>query len=227
RTLPRDSTVVTRENIASFFTSRWARAGSWRHRSRWRTSSDTSRSSVGSAYWNSSVGKRACCARSSIGSTSESRLRVEIGDQQPATMLAATLRQALDTIRADRRWAVLTMFGIIWGTASVVLLVGWGIGVHGMIDRGMQKIGKNLVYVMPGRVGEDLSPADERRTLSFDLDDAEAVRLSARRAELGSAEVLLWLYRRPGETRPTLDLPGLGPAQQELRGVPPAGGRVL
>ena len=91
-------------------------------------------------------------------------------------MLIATIRQALDTMRVHRRWALLTMFGIIWGTASVVLLVGWGVGVQGMVERGMQKIGKNLVYVFPGRVGEDLSPADDRRVLTFDLDDAAAVR---------------------------------------------------
>ena len=142
-------------------------------------------------------------------------------------MLLATLRQALDTMRLHRRWAVLTMFGIVWGTASVVLLVGWGIGVHGMVDRGMQKIGKNLVYVLPGRVGEDLSPADERRTLTFDLDDAAALRTSARRAELVSAEVLLWLYVRSGATGRTIDVRGIEPAMQSLRGTELAAGRYI
>lgn len=142
-------------------------------------------------------------------------------------MLLATIRQALDTMRLHRRWAVLTMFGIVWGTASVVLLVGWGIGVHGMVDRGMQKIGKNLVYVLPGRVGEDLSPADERRTLTFDLDDAAALRASARRAELVSAEVLLWLYVRYGATGRTIDVRGIEPAMQPLRGAELAAGRFI
>jgi putative ABC transport system permease protein len=142
-------------------------------------------------------------------------------------MLLSTIRQALDTMRAHRRWAVLTMFGIIWGTASVVLLVGWGVGVHGLVDRGMQKIGKNLVYVLPGRVGEDLSPADERKTLTFDRDDAEAVRVSARRAELVSAEVLMWLYVRYGATGRTTDVRGIETPMQELRGVRLAAGRFI
>jgi putative ABC transport system permease protein len=142
-------------------------------------------------------------------------------------MLLATIRQALDTMRLHRRWALLTMFGIVWGTASVVLLVGWGIGVHAMVDRGMQKIGKNLVYILPGRVGEDLSPADERRTLTFDLDDAQAVRASARRAELVSAEVFLWLYVRRGATGRTIDVRGIEPPMQPLRGVSLAAGRFI
>ena len=67
-------------------------------------------------------------------------------------MVLEIVRQALDTMRTHRRWAMLTMFGIIWGTASVVLLVGWGVGVHDMSDRGIQRVGKNLVYIFPGRV---------------------------------------------------------------------------
>ncbi len=142
-------------------------------------------------------------------------------------MLLATIRQALDTMRLHRRWALLTMFGIVWGTASVVLLVGWGIGVQGMVDRGMQKIGKNLVYVMPGRVGEDLSPAAERRYLTFDLDDVAAVRASARRAELVSAEILMWLYVRHGATGRTIDVRGIEPDMQPLRGARLVAGRFI
>lgn len=142
-------------------------------------------------------------------------------------MLLATIRQALDTMRTHRRWALLTMFGIIWGTASVVLLVGWGIGVQEMTQRGLQKIGKNLVYVMPGRVGEDLSPAAERRYLTFDLDDVDAVRTSVRRAELVSAEILSWLYVRYGATGRTVDVRGIEPDMQALRGVRVAAGRPI
>jgi putative ABC transport system permease protein len=142
-------------------------------------------------------------------------------------MLLATIRQALDTMRTHRRWALLTMFGIIWGTASVVLLVGWGVGVQGMVERGMQKIGKNLIYVMPGRVGEDLSPADDRRTLSFDLDDAAAVRASARRADLVSAEIMLWMYVRHGSTGRTTDVRGIESDMQPLRDARLAAGRFI
>jgi putative ABC transport system permease protein len=142
-------------------------------------------------------------------------------------VLLATIRQALDTMRTHRRWALLTMFGIIWGTASVVLLVGWGIGVQNMTQRGLQKIGKNLVYVMPGRVGEDLSPAAERRYLTFDLDDVEAVRASVRRAELVSAEILMWMYVRYGATGRTADVRGIEADMQALRGSRLAAGRLI
>jgi putative ABC transport system permease protein len=142
-------------------------------------------------------------------------------------MLVAVVRQALATMRLHRLWAALTMFGIVWGTASVVLLVGWGIGVHGMVDHGLQKVGKNLVWFLAGRVGDDLSPADERRTLTFDMDDVKAVRAKARRVEVVSAEVQHWMHARFADTGRNVDVRGVEPPMKELRGVTLAAGRFF
>ena len=142
-------------------------------------------------------------------------------------MLLETIRQALYTMRLHRRWAALTMFGIVWGTASVVLLVGWGVGAHLMTDRGLQKVGKNLVYIMAGRVGSDLSPADERRVLHLEMDDVDAVRASARRIEVASAEVLQFMLVRYGAESRIVDVRGIEPVMQQLRGVTIAAGRFI
>ena len=142
-------------------------------------------------------------------------------------MLLEIIRQALDTMRLHRRWAALTMFGIIWGTASVVVLVGWGVGTHRMTDRGIQKVGKNLVFIMPGRVGEDLSPADERRMLHLEMPDVEELRARARRVELASAEVLTFVLARHGANTRIVDVRGVEPVMRDLRGVSLAAGRFL
>ena len=141
-------------------------------------------------------------------------------------MLLAIIRQALATMGQHRRWAALTMFGIIWGTASIVLLVGWGVGVQGMVEVGLQKVGKNLVFVIPGRVGEDLSPAEERRVLTFDLDDVKAVRAATRYGELVGAEVELWKYVRNGSRGRVADVRGIDPTIQQLRATTVAVGAV-
>lgn len=142
-------------------------------------------------------------------------------------MLVEIVRQALETMRQHRRWALLTMFGIVWGTASVVLLVGWGVGVHDMSDRGIQKLGKNLVWLLPGRVGEDVSPADERRTLSFKMDDVAAFRKAAFRAELVSAQLSQWMHARHGSSGHNVLVRGVEPPMRELRGVALAAGRFI
>jgi ABC-type antimicrobial peptide transport system permease subunit len=137
------------------------------------------------------------------------------------------IRQALDTMRLHRRWAALTMFGTVWGTASVVLLVGWGVGAHHMTDNGIQEVGKNLVFILPGRIGEDLAPADERRVLHFEMQDVEAVRAAARRVEFASAEVFLFALTRYGGNNRMVDVRGVEPAMQTLRGVSMAAGRFI
>jgi putative ABC transport system permease protein len=142
-------------------------------------------------------------------------------------MLLGVVRQALDTMWLHRRWAALTMFGIVWGTASVVLLIGWGVGVHGLLEVGMQKVGKNLVWLLPGRVGEDLSPADERRMLYLEREDVEALRASARRAALVTGELQTWMYARRGATGRNVHVRGVEPVMRQLRGVSLAAGRFL
>jgi len=142
-------------------------------------------------------------------------------------MLFEITRQALDTMRAHRRWAALTMFGIVWGTASVVLLVGWGVGAHRMTNAGLQKIGKNQVYIMAGRVGADLSPADERRVLHLEMQDVAAVRASARRVELASAEISDFMLAHRGATSRMIDVRGIEPVMQQLRDVTVAAGRFI
>ncbi|MBI3783122.1 MAG: ABC transporter permease [Deltaproteobacteria bacterium] len=142
-------------------------------------------------------------------------------------MLLETIRQALDTMRLHRRWALLTMFGIVWGTASVVLLVGWGVGAHHTTDAGMQKVGKNLVFILPGRVGEDLTPADDRRMLHFEIADVEALRAGARHVEYASAEVLDFLLARHGAESRLVDVRGVEPQMRELRDVSLASGRFI
>src|SRR5438128_9847786 len=109
-------------------------------------------------------------------------------------MLFAIIRQALYTMRLHWLWAALTISGILWGTASVVLLIGWGVGVHRMVETGLQRIGKNLVYISAGRIGEDLSPAEERRALVLDLDDAHAYRELARKVSISSAEIMEFMF---------------------------------
>ncbi|HYB92268.1 MAG TPA: ABC transporter permease [Candidatus Binataceae bacterium] len=130
-------------------------------------------------------------------------------------------------MRLHRLWALLTIAGIVWGTASVVLLVGWGVGVHQMIDGGMQKIGKNLIYTLPGKVSEDLSPADNRRQLSFELDDARALRAAARHIEIMSAEIQDFEYATHGANTHLVDVRGIELEAMGLRGVSIAQGRWI
>ncbi len=65
--------------------------------------------------------------------------------------LVEILRQVFSTFRAHKMRSFLTMFGIIWGIASVIILVGLGKGF--MVDQKehMKTLGKDLVIMWGGR----------------------------------------------------------------------------
>ena len=102
------------------------------------------------------------------------------------------VRQAFRLLWAHKVRALLTLFGLVWGTAAVIFLVGWGSGVQTMTARGFDKTGKNLGQVWAGRIGEDFTPAVDRRELWFSWQDVLAVRRS------GAAEREPGGYCTPG-----------------------------
>jgi putative ABC transport system permease protein len=137
------------------------------------------------------------------------------------------VRQALRQLRAHRTRSLLTMFGLLWGTASLIVLVAWGQGLRVMLERGFFKTGKNMGEVWAGTLSDDYTPTVDRRYLWFTTDDLETLRRRARLPELiaGEAEdVLPAAYRQRSLT---VDVRGIEPEVMVIRGVPLAAGRGI
>lgn len=141
--------------------------------------------------------------------------------------LVEAAREALRTLRTSWLRTVLTLFGIVWGTASVVFLLAWGEGVRGMLEDAYLRVGRNLVHVMPGHVGEDFTPAADRRLLWFTLDDVDAVRARARLSALVLPESQFFREIVFRQTSAALNVRGVTPEHVALRGVRIAAGRAL
>ena len=60
-------------------------------------------------------------------------------------------KQTLATLRAHKMRSFLTMFGIVWGIASVIILVGLGMGFSKDQKKRMETLGKDLVIIWGGR----------------------------------------------------------------------------
>ena len=61
------------------------------------------------------------------------------------------LQQAFGAMRHDLRKTVLTMLGMAWGIATVVLLLAYGEGFGRAINNIFQSFGAKAVGVFPGR----------------------------------------------------------------------------
>jgi putative ABC transport system permease protein len=136
-------------------------------------------------------------------------------------------REALRLLVAHRLRSTLTLFGLVWGTASVIFLVGWGRGVRDKLELGFFKAGRNMGEVWAGHVSEEFSPAADRRFLWFTPDDLAALRRRARLPELVAGETWEMLPAAFRGRGLNVDLRGIEPEMMEIRGVPVAAGRGI
>src|SRR5712692_3574525 len=66
-------------------------------------------------------------------------------------MTAELAKQAYNALRYNRRRTLLTMLGMAWGIATVVLLLAYGAGFERGLWSAFRSFGTNLVFIFPGR----------------------------------------------------------------------------
>lgn len=89
-----------------------------------------------------------------------------------------SLRLALSGIFENRVRTFLTMLGIIIGIASVIAIMSIGAGAQSLITGSLEKMGTNLIGVLPGKANDKGPPAGALgiRITTLTADDAEALR---------------------------------------------------
>src|SRR6516225_2287029 len=88
-------------------------------------------------------------------------------------MLKDILGQAWEAMIFNRRRTAITMVGMAWGIATVVLLLAYGAGFTRAIEAIFEQWGTNIIGVFPGRTSEqaggDKAGAQVRLTME-DID---------------------------------------------------------
>ncbi len=86
------------------------------------------------------------------------------------------LRHAYDAMRHDLRKTVLTMLGMAWGIATVVLLLAYGDGFGNAIQNIFESFGATAVGVFPGRTSQEAGGNKAGAPVRFTNDDVELLR---------------------------------------------------
>jgi putative ABC transport system permease protein len=68
------------------------------------------------------------------------------------------------------------MFGIIWGTMTVILLLAFGVGVHKQMSKNMHGIGEGIAIVWPGRTSIPFEGYGRERRIRLNENDIELIR---------------------------------------------------
>ena len=86
------------------------------------------------------------------------------------------LSQAVAAMRHDLRKTLLTMAGMAWGIATVVLLMAYGNGFGTAITNIFQSFGATAVGIFPGRTSQQVGGNKAGMPVRFTNDDIELLR---------------------------------------------------
>jgi putative ABC transport system permease protein len=90
-------------------------------------------------------------------------------------MFRDLLQEAYAAMRHNRRRAALTMLGMAWGIATVVMLLAYGDGFGQACANIFANFGTKLVIVVPGRTSMQAGGQKSGAEVRFTLDDIEAL----------------------------------------------------
>jgi putative ABC transport system permease protein len=88
-------------------------------------------------------------------------------------MLMDILGQAWEAMVYNRRRTAITMIGMAWGIATVVLLLAYGAGFSRAIEAIFEQWGTNMIGFFPGRTSEQAGGDKAGVRVRFTLDDVD------------------------------------------------------
>jgi putative ABC transport system permease protein len=93
-------------------------------------------------------------------------------------VLRDILSQAWEAMVYNRRRTAITMIGMAWGIATVVLLLAYGAGFNRAIENIFAQWGTNLIGFFPGRTSQQAGGDKAGVKVRFTLDDVDRVENS-------------------------------------------------
>ena len=138
------------------------------------------------------------------------------------------LRQLLRDTQSQKLRTLLTLFGIIWGTAAVSLLLAFGDGLREQLLKSSAGIGNNVVIGWPSRTSKPYEGMGKGRRIQLDEDDIRIIRQKAYGLGAISAEHMQGMKLQHGSKVLSVSVSGVDPDFAEIRNlIPDTGGRFI
>ncbi len=134
--------------------------------------------------------------------------------------------QSLQNLRANKLRSFLTMFGILWGMISVVVLSATGEGFRRGNDKVLLELGKNIGIVWGGRTSLQAGGERAGREIRLTLDDARAIAAESSMVAVVSPELQRGAVRaKSAYNAAAAQVTGIEPQYQEIRTIELESGR--
>src|SRR5258708_29460046 len=91
-------------------------------------------------------------------------------------MLSDIFGQAVEAMKHNRRRTMITVVGMAWGIATVVLLLAYGAGFGRAFETIFAQWGTNMIGVFPGRTSEQVGGSKAGVQVRLQMDDVERIQ---------------------------------------------------
>jgi putative ABC transport system permease protein len=143
------------------------------------------------------------------------------------TYLAELFGQVFGSLLRNKLRSFLTMAGIAWGIASVVIIVAMGDGFKEGQKRQMKSLGENIVILFGGRTEKQAGGQRAGRRIRLEYSDVEAIRSECWMVDYVVGEIESNNRATSPFNSGSFDTDGVEPNFAKLRTVPVVEGRWL
>jgi putative ABC transport system permease protein len=140
----------------------------------------------------------------------------------------STLGEFLLDLRAQKLRTTLTIFGIVWGTVAIVVLLAFGMGFKKQLSINMHGIGESIAIMFPGSTTRAYEGFGIGRPIRLVEEDAWMLAREIRGLRSVCPEYSGEVQLRVGENIINTSAGGVYPVYSDMRNILPApGGRFV
>src|SRR3954468_7351212 len=136
--------------------------------------------------------------------------------------------QSFENLRVNKLRSLLTMFGIMWGVISIVILSALGEGFQRGNQKVLEELGKNVVIIRNGRTSTQAGGERAGRVIRLRIDDVYALKQQSKLIESISPELARGgVPVKSSYNAAALQVSGVWPVFQTIRSIEVSDGRLI
>lgn len=138
------------------------------------------------------------------------------------------LKQLARDLKAEKLRTFLTIFGIVWGTVAISLMLAFGTGLHKQLIKSTAGLGDRIVIAWPGLTSIPYEGLGKGRRIRIRDEDLALARISVEGLKAISGEYSNNMKIEYGTKTLSVDTSGIAPEFGGMRNlIPQSGGRFI
>lgn len=139
--------------------------------------------------------------------------------------MLSTVGEFIRDLRSQKLRTFLTIFGIVWGTVAVLVLLAFGNGFQRQTMKTMNGIGESIILIFPGQTARTFEGYGPNRWIRLREEDADLLANEISQIQLISPEYSTWnAPLRVGTRVRSPNVTGCIPDYAEMRNILPQKG---